>query len=78
MMSKHLQLYHAACADHPMITPQKFREHGVIIGHLLVLFSATISGTSIIRAQQIQLFQVDTDIFKIFRPIPIIDILPTV
>ena len=24
MMSKHLQLYHAACADRPIITPQKF------------------------------------------------------
>ena len=24
MMSKHLQLYHAACADRPIITPLKF------------------------------------------------------
>ena len=26
-------------ADRPIITPQKFWEHGVIIGHLLVLFN---------------------------------------
>ena len=38
MMSKHLQLYHAACADRPIITPQQFQKYGVIIG-LLVLFS---------------------------------------
>ena len=36
-------------------------------------------GDSIItRARPIQLFQADTDIFKIFMPIPITDILPMI
>ena len=34
IMSKHLQLCYAACADGPIISSQKFQKHGVIIGHL--------------------------------------------